>query len=261
MASASAKVNTKNSLPKSLHYKNLLWWLLAFALFSFGVERLINAKNALSNKGIVGVEHSVVFTGEGKVKIVPDTARIDLGLITEGKESVAVQNENAEKMNKVIAYLRSQGVAAQDIKTSQYNLSPKYDYVKGKTTLSGYVLSQVLTVTVRDLQKIGDLLDGAVKNGANQVNSVSLFVDKPEELRAKARAEAAANAREKAQASAKIAGFKLGRLIGFTENQAHDRPIFFESKGMGSAESVLAPQIEPGTQEISVSVTLTYLIR
>ncbi len=251
-----------NKLPK-LEQKVVLITFIILALFLVfaGYKQLIDAVNNYRNGGAANISQTVSFTGEGKVKATPDTAKVEIGLVTEGKDSISVQNENSSKMNKVIDYLKKEGVAKEDIKTSNYNLSPKYEYNKGKSTLVGYILNQSLTVTVRDLNKIGEILDGAVSNGANQVNSISLFVDKPEELKNKAREEAVNQAKEKASAASKIAGFRLGRVIGFSENTFGEPPMYYETMGKGGGGATPAPQIEPGTQEIKINVTLTYLIK
>ncbi|MBI2635455.1 MAG: SIMPL domain-containing protein [Parcubacteria group bacterium] len=234
---------------------------LAFFLAFAGFNQLINAWNNYRNAGAMDTYKTVSFTGEGKIKAAPDTARVDIGLVTEGKDSITVQNENSEKMNAVIKFLKDkEKIADADIKTNNYSLSPKYDYVKGKSVLSGYVLNQTVTVTVRDLNRVGEVLDGAVTNGANQINSVSLFLDKPEELKNKAREEAVKQAKEKAVLTSSTAGFRLGRLVGFSEGFSGEPPVFYEAMAVKGGAAP-APRIEPGTQEISVNVTLTYMIK
>ena len=234
--------------------------LVLFLVFA-GFNQFVNAVNSYRNGGAINAYQTVSFSGEGKAKAAPDTAKIEIGLLTEGKDSISVQNENSSKMNSVIKFLKNQGIKDEDIKTNNYNLSPKYDYNKGKSTLAGYILNQSLSVTIRDIAKVGDILDGAVSNGANQINSISMLVDKPEELKNKAREEAVKQAKEKAKFTSKTAGFRLGRIIGFNENSAGEPPMFYEAMGMGGAVAKSAPQIEPGNQDITVSVTLTYLIK
>ena len=252
----------KNLFPEDKRLLTFVWLLLSFFLLFAGLNQLINAWNNYRNAGATNISQTVSFTGEGKVKAEPDTAKVDIGLITEGKDSIAVQNENSDKMNAVIKFLSGeQKIAGEDIKTNNYSLSPKYDYIKGKSILVGYVLSQTLTVTVRDLNKIGKILDGSVEKGANQINSVSLFVDKPEQLKDKAREEAVKQAQDKAAAISKIAGLRLGRLVGFSEGSYGEPPVFYEAMGKGGDSMAPAPQIEPGTQEIKISIILTYLIK
>lgn len=252
-----------NKLPRG-EQKLVLAGFAVFMLFLVfaGLNQWVGVMNYYRNGGVSVPAQTVSFTGEGKVKAAPDTAKVEIGLITEGKDSISVQNENSSKMNAVIKFLKEQGINEGDIKTSAYSLSPKYEYNKGKSTLVGYILNQTVIVTVRDLNKIGEILDGAVSNGANQINSISLFVDKPEELKNKAREAAVKQAREQALATSKIAGFDLGRLVGFNENASGQVPVYRTMEMGGGASAVApAPQIEPGTQEITINVTLTYLIK
>ena len=249
-----------NKLPK-LEQRIIftIFVLLALFLIFAGFNQLINAWNSYRNAGATNIYQTVSFTGEGKIKAAPDTARTDIGLTTEGKDTITVQNENSSKMNAVIKFLKERGVGEADIKTSNYSLSPKYEYSKGKSSLVGYILNQSLTVTVRNLDKIGEILDGAVSSGANRIDSVSLFVDKPEELKNKAREEAVKQAKEKAVMTSKVAELRLGRLVGFSEGFSGEPPVFYEALAKGGAAPV--PQIEPGSQEIKVNVTLTYLLK
>jgi len=238
--------------------------LTLFLIFA-GFKQLVGAVNDFRNGGTNSVSQTVSFTGEGTVKAIPDTVKVEVGLITEGKDSISVQNENTAKMNAVIKFLKDQGIKDEDVKTSNYNLSPKYDYNKGKSTLVGYIISQTLTVTVRDLTKVGKVLDGSVSSGANQINSISMFVDKPEEMKNKAREDAVKQAKEKASATSKIAGFRLGRVVSFYENSVGEPPMYYETmmdgRGGGASSVSPSPQIEPGSQEIKINVTLTYLIK
>ncbi len=250
-----------NKLPK-LEQKVVFIIFIVLALFLVfaGFKQLVDALNNYRNGSATNTFQTVSFVGEGKVKAAPDTAKVEIGLVTEEKDSISVQNANSSKMNAVIKFLKEREINEADIKTSAYSLSPKYEYNKGKSSLVGYILNQALTVTVRDLNKIGEILDGAVSKGANQINSISLFVDKPEELKNKAREAAVKTAKEQALATSKIAGFNLGRVIGFSENTLGEPPIFYEGLGKGGGTAP-APQIEPGSQEIKVTVTLTYLIK
>ncbi|MDP3003893.1 MAG: SIMPL domain-containing protein [Candidatus Azambacteria bacterium] len=251
-----------NKLPK-LEQKVVLITFIIFALFLVfaGYRQLIDAVNNYRNGGSNNSPQMVSFTGEGKIKAAPDTAKVEIGLITEGKDSISVQNENSSKMNAVIKFLKEQKISEEDIKSSAYSLSPKYEYNKGKSTLVGYILNQILEVTIRDLNKTGEILDGAVSNGANQINSISLFVDKPEELKNKAREAAVKQAKEQALAASKIAGFSLGRIVGFSENTFGQMPVYETMVRTSGGGVAPAPQIEPGAQEITINVTLTYLIK
>lgn len=208
--------------------------------------------------------------GTGDIDATPDLATFSVTVVTDGGKNVAeVQGANTEKMNKVHAFLVERGIEKKDLKTGQYNLSPRYDYTPCNAgdckapTISGYSLTQTLDVKVRDTTQLGDLLSGVVENGANTVSGVSFVVDDDEAVKDAARKEAIADAKRKALATAKAAGFRLGKLVTLYENS---NPMGYGGMGGDGAESALmkanaAPVVEPGTQSTKVQVTLTYEIK
>lgn len=204
--------------------------------------------------------------GEAEMSIQPDIATFQVSVVTEGGTSVAeVQRGNSAKMDAVVAYLKEMGIDSKDLKTTEYNLMPRYTSsacVAGRCpapTIEGYSLTQSLTVKVRDVEKLGELLSGAVERGGNSVSSVQFTVDDEDEARAKARTEAIDKAQAKAKSIAKAGGFGIGRLVSIYEDNS---PIMPSGLGMGGAmeKSAYAPSIEPGTEDKRVRVTLTYEI-
>lgn len=214
---------------------------------------------------------SFSVSGEGKVTAVPDVAEFDFSVITEGEKDIAsLQKENTEKTNKAIGFVKSSGVEAKDIRTKNYNLSPRYKnfncgngaVVCPPPEIVGYSIIQVIEVKVRDFGKIGDILSGVIQNGANSVSALFFRIDNPAQKESEARAAAIAEAREKAKAVAKAGGFKIGRLLSIDENAP---PIFYRDfsvagKGVPDAAPMPLPEIEPGSQEIIVNVFLRYEI-
>lgn len=210
--------------------------------------------------------------GSGDVDTTPDLATFSATVISEGGKNVAeVQTMNSEKMNKVNGFLKDQGVDKKDMKTTQYNLSPRYSYAPCTAgscpapTITGYSLTQTLSIKVRESDKIGDLLSGVVENGANNVSEVRFVVDDDRSTKDTARGEAIADAKKKAAATAKAAGFRLGKLVSLYEN-SNPMPLSDGMGGYGGAmelSSVKAapPTVEPGTQNTKVQVTLTYEIK
>ena len=206
--------------------------------------------------------------GTGDIDTAPDLATFSVTVTTNGGRNVAeVQTANTEKMNRVNAYLKEQGVASEDLKTAQYTLAPRYNYgscVSGNCpapAIIGYDLTQTLDVKVRESGRLGDLLSGVVENGANGVSEVRFVVDDEAAAKAEAREEAIAEAKKKAKSLAKTAGFKVGKLVTLYESSNPVMPY-----GMGgdmsemSAKGGAAPMLEPGTQTTKVQVTLTYEI-
>lgn len=210
--------------------------------------------------------------GTGDVDVVPDIATFSATVISEGSKNVAeVQAANTEKMNRVNAFLKEQGIDKADLKTLQYNLSPRYSYnpcTAGSCpppTITGYTLSQSLEVKVRDSAKLGDLLSGVVDNGANTVSEVRFTVDDDSNARDEAREEAITEAKKKAKALAKAGGFRIGKLVTLYENTNPPMPYYGYGMGgsadMMSVKAEAAPTLEPGTQATKVQVTMTYEIK
>ncbi len=117
--------------------------------------------------------------GTGHIKVQPDLAIVVLGVVTENKELKLAQEENTAKMNAVLRTLREMGIPSEDIQTQSYNITPQYDFIEGKQVLRGYRVEHLLEITIRDMSKIGAIIDTAVQNGANQVNSIRFSVGNP----------------------------------------------------------------------------------
>lgn len=207
---------------------------------------------------------TISIDGTGKITAVPDIAKVDVGFITEGKNVQAIQKENIDKMNKLIDAVKKLGIEDKDIQTSQYSVYPKYDYSNGRSTLSGYTVSQSVTIKIRDLEKTSEVLAMAGDSGANQVGGLNFTIDDPEDLKVQARNKAILNAKAKAEVLANSLGIKLGRIVGFVEGGAVPYPLYAKADmayGMGGgAESVPAPQVEAGSMEITSNVSITYEI-
>ena len=205
--------------------------------------------------------NTIAFTGEGKVYTKPDIAIVNLSVVTEGKYIKDVQDRNTGKMNGVIDFLRGFGIEEKDIKTTNYNIYPKYVYQEGVAPwISGYEISQAIEVKIRNLEKVGEILEKSVGVGINQVNSLRFWVDKDDDLKAEAQKLAIEDAKKKARETAARLGIKLGKLIGFYENSNQPYPIYNAKEGYGIGGGGETPNIQVGENEIYISVSLTYKI-
>jgi len=206
---------------------------------------------------------TVSVTGAGSANLVPDIAYIYVGVHTEKPSAAEAMDENNAQTQKMIQALKDFGIDAKDIRTTNFSIWPqdKYDPMTG--TPSGekiYVVDNTVYVTVRNLDKLGELLDTVIAAGANTVNSIQFDVaDKTEALK-QARAEAVKDAEAQAQELADAAGVKLGEVqsIGFYDSQPY--PVY-DGKGGGAAVEAAAVPIQPGQLTFSVSVSMTYEIK
>lgn len=240
--------------PKELKWVLLV--LLSIFLLVLTISEGLEIKDKLKSK------ETITFSGEGKSIGVPDIASITLSVITEKMTAKETMTENAKITNEVIKFVKEAGIDEKDVKTQSFILSPRYDWVEGKRIFRGYQLTSTLAVKIRDLEKISDIIDGAVSRGANQVGDIQFVIDDPEKLKEEARNEAIESAKEKAQSIAKATGLKLGKIVSFSEAvtpQDYLSPYYLEMKeGVGGGPS---PEIEKGSQEIEVNVSLTFELK
>lgn len=204
----------------------------------------------------------------GKATAIPDVAQFTFSVITEGgSDTVALQKDNTERTNSAIAFVKAAGVEDKDIKTSYYSVDPRYVYcdyrdenVCEPPAIVGYTITHTVSVKVHDFEKVGGLLSGIVDKGANSVSQLSFTVDDPTSVENQAREQAITKAKEKANAVAKAGNVKLGKLLSIQEGNGYSPDYGY---GIGGAspmveKSVPAPTIEPGSQEVQVTVTLSY---
>lgn len=207
---------------------------------------------------------TISVSAEGKIEASPDTANFSFSVISESTSSETISADNINKMNAAIEFIKSKGINEKDIKTTGYNFSPKYEYDEKtkKTSISGYTLTQTVSVKVRDLTKVAEVLGGLPGLGINNISSISFTIDDPEQYLTQARNQAFEKAKTKAFQMASVNGAVLGKIINFSEYQSS---AYYKGAalGMGGGEtaSIPVPQIQPGTQEISVQVNVNYALK
>jgi uncharacterized protein len=229
--------------------------------------------------------YQITVTGQGKVYAKPDVAVVSLGVTTDGKTVAEVTKNNTEKMNAVISAIKDLKIDEKDIQTTNYNLSPVYETITtnvydekmsaissvaplrtsySSNKVTGYKLSQNVEVKIRDFTKIGDVLSKSTDKGANVVGDLQFTIDNVEKVKEEARAKAIEQAKANAKNLAEKSGVKLGKIINVYENNYYS-PVYSSVKGMGGAamDSVSAPSptIQPGQQEVDLTVNLTYQVR
>lgn len=234
--------------------------IVLMALVGFRQIKEINLEPPLSNLRTINVQ------GEGKTNFIPDIAEVSFSVISEGFSPKQVQDTNTVKMNAAIDYLKTQNINSEDIQTSGYFLNPKYSRPKdGSPFIIGYTLTQTIKVKIRDLDKTGEIIAGVVERGINQTGGLNFTIDdeKLEELKNEARIKAFEAAKKKAESMVEAVGVKLGKVVSFNESFfGIPRPIFESvAVGIGGGGGAPIPRIEPGSQEVAVSVNITYQIR
>ena len=198
----------------------------------------------------------ITVTGVGTVSSVPDEAEFSLGIRTKGETAREALAANSETMDRVLAALKSAGVDKSDIKTQNISVSPSY---ADEGEIDGYTAGNTVSVKIHDLSKAGEVLDAASDAGANEVYGPSLSRSDQDELQAKALDDAVGDARKKAEALADAARVELGPVTAITEGFS-GAPEPYYAEGGASAALDRAVPIEPGTQDVQATVTVTFAI-
>jgi uncharacterized protein len=233
--------------------------------FIASVVALSAASPALAQSRLVEInnERLVEVTGEGSVTAKPDFARVTLGVTTAGKDAREATAANAKSVNALISLLKEEGVAAADIQTSSLAISPQFSNANSASsapqTIIGYRVSDMVTVTARDISRLGALIDKAVDAGANAMYGISYGENDPGALLDQARPLAVADARRKAEiyASAGGAGAKIGRLMSLIEQPGASRVPFGRLASVQAVGAAPTP-IEAGEDKLTVTITAQF---
>lgn len=253
-------------LPKWL--VNTLGLLLVVFVAILIVQKGNDLKTTIKNEKPANV---ISVSAEGKVTAVQDLATVSIGVMSQGKTAQAVKDDNTEKISKIISFIKAQGVKDEDIKTSQFSFYPQQDWQSGRGVIIGYQSDQTVTVKVHKINEsqsiLEKVLDGAVSNGANQIQGVNFSFENPDELQQQARKLAIENAKKKAQDLADQAGLKLGKVVSISESGSYyPGPIPYAASapayGMGGAglDKAIA-NVEPGNQDVIQSMSVTFEVK
>jgi uncharacterized protein len=210
---------------------------------------------------------TISVTGEGRISAAPDMAEISMGVLSEGESAGAALKANNSSMAALHDVLKQRGVAAKDIQTSNLSIQPRYSQPnpiqqqRGEFVprIVGYNVTNTVTVQVRDLDHLGELLDAVVTAGANQLYGISFRVDQSQALLDEARKRAMSDAKRKAELLTGEAKVILGQAIHISEGTGSTPPMpkaMFRGMAM-AADSV---PIASGEQELSVTVSVVYLL-
>jgi hypothetical protein len=189
--------------------------------------------------------HVIKVTGEGELAIQPDSASVNIGVITDGKQLIAAQQQNSQEVTKVIDSLTALGITKNNIQTFDYRIESVYDYDQGKQIFRGYKITHILQIKLEDLSNVGKVVDTAVQNGGNYVSNVQFTVKNKDAFYKQALVSAVNNAIEKAKTIAATLNVSLidtPRLI--VEGSNNVQPIFNHPGAF--VKGVASTQIEPG---------------
>ena len=208
-----------------------------------------------------GEHRSITVTGTGEAQAPPDEARINAGVQSVAATVVAASRENEEKVRRIMEALSAHGIGEADIGTTDYSIWAQQDFEDGQNRITGYHVSNVVVVTIKDIAKIGDVLAAVTEAGANTVHGIQFIVSDTDALETQARERAMADARRRAESLAELAGVGLGKVITLSSNAGPGyRPYMMEAASMRMSDSAPTPTITPGQQNVSVQVQVSYEI-
>lgn len=203
-------------------------------------------------------------TATGRMTRTPDLATVRSGVVTQGATAAGALAENAQRMAAIVAALKSAGIAARDIATSNVALQPQYRYAENQPpTITGYQATNTVTVRFRDVARSGAVLDALVKAGANQIEGPSLSLSQPDAALDAARSDAIARARARATLYAQAAGLKVERIVSIDENGEDSggspnppMPIMMRAVRADAAPT----QVLPGETDVTATLSVKFLL-
>lgn len=263
------KWGSKDSL---FQVATVLGWLLCVLVLIFAFKQFGTSGG---RHGVNDPISTISVSGIGEKSAVPDIATFSLTVTENAKTVAEAQAKATTKTNAAIKSLRDAGIADKDIKTSGYNINPRYEYVNGvctsticnpgKSVLTGYEVSQSIEVKVRDLAKAGDILTSIGSLGVQNVNGLNFTIEDINAAKAEAQAIAISDAKVKADKLARSLGVSIVRITSFGDTTTD--PSYYYRGGvamdMASAQSVKAPspELPAGETKIISNVNITYEIR
>nr|WP_208856466.1 SIMPL domain-containing protein [Rhizobium mesoamericanum] len=211
-------------------------------------------------------EAAISVSGEGQASVAPDMAVLNLSVVKQAKTAREALDENNKAMSDVLAALKKAGIAERDLQTSGFSVQPQFNFPQSNDgqqqppQLVGYQVSNSLSVRVRDLSKLGAILDEAVTLGVNQGGDIQFTNDKPQAAMEEARKNAVADAIKKAKTLAAAADVKIGRVIEISETSPRPQPVPVLRAAMMKEAADSAVPIQGGETSYNVTVNVTFSI-
>ena len=246
--------------------KTWFWGLFALLLAVLVVNVVFFVMPMLANlSASFTPSRTMTVSAQGKTTATPDLAEISFSVVSQGKNPTDLTTNDNQKSAAIAQFLAGQNIATSDIATTNYSLSPNYQYdeTSERNYITGYTLTDTVEVKIHDLTQVATVLGGLAPLGVNQIGSVDYTFNNTDSLLATARSQAITNAQTKAEQLASEAGVSLGRVISVNESGViplpYPYPVYSMAAGSGAMAS--APTVNPGTQDVTDNVTITYELR
>jgi uncharacterized protein YggE len=199
------------------------------------------------------------ISAQAEARRVPDVATLSAGVVTQAADANAAMRANATQMDKVMAAIKAAGIAERDIRTSGISLNPQYKYVENQSpTITGYQASNTVDLKVRDVARLGKVLDALVASGANQVNGPNFEIDQPEPVYDQARRDALQKAQARAEMYAKALGLKVRRIVSISEGGGYRPPMPMPMMAMARAKNESDTSMAPGETTLTANLDVVF---
>jgi uncharacterized protein len=203
---------------------------------------------------------TIQVSGEAQVSETPDRVYIDIGVSTQARRSEDAASHNASRLATVITAVKRAAGAGAQLTTTEYSVSPDYNYPRGggAATVAGYTVSNVVQVRLDDLRKIGAVIDAATQAGSNNVQNIRFALRDEQVPRNQALRQAVLNASQDAGALADALGLKVVRVLAVDEGSPAAEPVYPRPRLFAQMQAAAVPTpVETGTLDVSATVTLT----
>jgi uncharacterized protein YggE len=241
------------------HRPLLLVAALALGLFAMAAPAQSAPASAVMPPMMASDGTLLSVSAQAEAKRVPDVAAISAGVVTQAIDANAAMRANAVQMDKVMGAIKAAGIAERDIQTSSVSLNPQYKYVENQNpTITGYQASNTVNLKVRDIGKLGKVLDVLVASGANQVNGPSFEIDQPEPVYDEARRGALDKAQARAAMYAKTLGMRVRRIVSISEGGGFRSPTPMPMLAMAKASDRSETTVSPGEAAVSVNLDVVF---
>lgn len=236
--------------------------LLFVTALAFGATMTAaSAQNATAAGYAIPADGTLLsVSAQAEAKRVLDVATISTGVITQAADANAAMRANAEQMAKVVAAIKAAGIADRDVQTTGISIHPQYRYAENQPpAITGYQASNTVSLKVRDIAKLGKVLDTLVAQGANQINGPSFEVDKPDEAYDEARIGALKKAQARAETYARAMGLRVRRVVSISEGGGFQPPIpMMRMQAMDAMAAKAETSVSPGESTLAVSLDVVF---
>ena len=246
--------------PARMPVRRLHPLLLATALTLSAIAMTASAQSPAATAAYAPGDGTLLsVSAQAEARRVPDVATISAGVVTQAADANAAMRANATQMDKVMAAIRAAGIAERDIQTSGVNLNPQYKYVDNQApAITGYQASNTVNLKVRDIARLGKVLDALVASGANQVNGPSFEIDQPEAAYDEARRGALEKAQARAAMYAKTLGLRVHRIVSISEGGGFQPPMPMPMMAMARGKAEADTAVSPGETTLGANLDVVF---